>query len=117
MSTPRVTDCEVKAIINTDIEKIRPYIIPADLMVTQYLGSKGLDDELLKEITRWLAAHLVAVNDQRLKSEKIGDATDQYHGETGMGLDFTAYGQQVKVLDPTGTFAAIGKRTAFFEVL
>lgn len=117
MATPRVTDCDVKAIIETSLESLRPFILAADAMVTQYLGAKGLDSELLKEITRWLSAHFVAVNDQRLKSEKIGDATNQYHGETGMGLDFTAFGQQVKVLDPTGTFASIGKRTAFFEVL
>lgn len=117
MAAPRVTEDEILEIIETDLTAVRPYAIAADLMVTKHLADKGLDDDLLKEITRWLAAHMLATVDRREKSESFGDASRSYDGQTGMGLDATMYGQQVKVMDYTGTLAAIGKRKMQFEVL
>jgi len=116
----RVTATEVKEIIETSLSgaAISPFITVANLTVNQHLADKGLDEALLKEIERWLAAHFVAIRDPVVKSSKLGDADDTFHGESAMWLDFTPYGQQVKILDPTGTLAAnIGKRRAFMEVL
>ena len=117
MAAPRVSECDVQAIIETNIENLRPFIVSADTMVTEYLSSSGLSDALLKEITKWLAAHMVASVDRREKSESFGDASRSFDGQTGMGLDATMYGQQAKLLDTTGTLATIGKRKVFFEVL
>lgn len=115
----RVTETEVRAIIETPLvgATVEAHITVANLTVTRVLGASNLSAEILKEIERWLAAHFVAVQDRRRSSTSTGDASDSYDGQTGMGLDFTAYGQQVKLLDPTGLLASAGKPAAFFEVL
>jgi hypothetical protein len=51
--------------------------------------------------------------ERQLKSETAGQGKDEYGGTYGMGLDFTSYGQQVKVLDVSGILAQrIGKQAA-----
>lgn len=115
----RVTVAEVKEIIETVASDaaIGAHITAANLIVTRNLAGSDLGDDTLKEIERWLAAHFVAVQDMRKKSESIGDSSETNMGNAGMGLDFTPYGQQVKLLDATGTLATIGQKRAFFEVL
>ena len=107
----RVTDEEVKEIIETTITTT-PFITAANLVVTSRLGDQGIDDDLLKEIERWFAAHLVAIREPQAKTEKTGDTGVTYFGKDGTGLDATPYGQQVKVLDPTGLMATLGSRAA-----
>ena len=108
----RVIDAEVKQIIDTSIDT-DPFIQAANLIVTNRLGSAGLDDTLLKEIERWFAAHLVAIREPQVKSVKAGDSQDTYFvGKEGKGLEATPYGQQVKVLDPTGLMATSGGKPA-----
>ena len=107
----RVIDAEVKQIIDTTIDT-NPFIQAANLVVTERLSSQGLDDDLLKEIERWFAAHLVAIREPQAKAEKTGDSSVTYFGKDGTGLDSTPYGQQVRVLDPTGRMATLGKRVA-----
>ena len=87
------------------------------LLVTKHLVGEGLSDALLKEIERWLSAHFIAVRDPRRKSEKLGDASEAYFGNADMGLDFTPYGQQVKVLDSTGILAGLGKQKMILKVV
>lgn len=110
---PRVTGAEVKEIIDTSLTdaQVAPFIAAASAMVDQYLGDAGLSDALLKEIERWLSAHLVAVRDPRAQSKGVGDLRIQYRGRTGLGLDATLYGQQVKALDPTGALASLDTQT------
>lgn len=107
----RVTGAEVKEIIDTSLSAsdIGPFIEAATLLVTKRLSGAGLGADLLKEIERWLAAHFVSMRDQRVSSRKLGDASDTYQGQTGMGLDYTSFGQQAKMLDPTGNLAKLGK--------
>jgi len=112
----RVTDDEVKEIIETSITTT-PFITVANLIVTERLANEGLGDSLLKEIERWLAAHLVAIRDQRPQNERIGDANITYQGRSGLGLDATQYGQQVKILDTSGKLANLGKRVARIEMI
>jgi len=116
MST-RVTSDEVKEIIDTDISDISTFITAANLIVTDKLGSAGLSSALMKEIERWLSAHFVAIRDQMPQSEKTGESSIKYQGKTDMGLDFTSYGQQVKLLDTSGILVALGKRAAEFIAL
>jgi hypothetical protein len=113
----RVTDEEVKEIISTSLDTTA-FITAANLIVSEFLDSSGLTDAHLKEIERWLAAHLVAIRDPKVLSEAIGDAQATYEvGILGRGLNFTSYGQQVLILDTTGKLASVGKREAKIETI
>ena len=114
---PRVTQSEVRAVLDTDLEDLSPFITAAGALIEARLESQGLDENLLKEIERWLSAHFAAMRERQAVSESIGDASAEYGGSFGLGLDFTQYGQQVKVLDVTGTLAGLGKRKASILVL
>lgn len=114
--THRVTQEEVKAIIPTEIEDISPFIQTAHVLLNKTLASET-DDELLKEIEKWLSAHYVAIADPRVRQIKIGDVTETYYGRSGEGLSHTPYGQQVLALDTTGSFALLSKTKASFGVI
>lgn len=108
----RVTEAEVKEIIDVDedLTSILAHIMSANILVTKVLGTAGLEEDHLKEIERWLSAHFVAIQDQREKRVDTGEGKVEYWGKVGLGLDFTSYGQQVKVLDTTGKMADLGKK-------
>jgi hypothetical protein len=113
----RVTDCEIKSIIETDLATL-PFAQSAHALVEDCdLAGKGLGESTLKLVELWLAAHFVAIRERQLQSEKMGDSADAYMGEVGKGLDATTYGQQAKVLDTTGALANLGKRRPVFEAL
>ncbi len=114
----RVTDAEVKEIITTSITTTA-HITAANLLVTEHLASKNISDALLKEIERWLAAHFVAMTDPREHEVSVGtyEARAVFEGRTAMGLDHSRYGQQVKLLDPSGTLMNIGAPKALFKVM
>jgi hypothetical protein len=97
-----VLDSDVKAILDTTIDT-NPFIMAASLLVTQYLGSAGLSENLLFELTRWLAAHLACIRDPRflqVKTDTMGLTYQQ--AKPGTGLHATSYGAQCALLDPTG---------------
>lgn len=104
----RVTDAEVKEILTTTLTTTA-FITAANLTVTRVLGTSLNADEL-KEIERWLAAHLTCMNDPRERAITVGAASAGFEGDWGLGLDHTRYGQQVKILDTTGKLAALGRR-------
>ena len=114
---PLVTDLEVKEIISTSLTDLTAFITAADLIVTEDLNDKGLSVARLKEIERWLAAHLVAINEDRARKsgEGIGRSNVQFGGQYGLGLNHTRYGQQAIILDTSGTLAAkiTGKKAIF----
>lgn len=113
----RVTQAEVLAIIDTDTADISAFITAANLLVTAKLADEDLGDDLLKEIERWLSAHFVCALDPRSKAEKIGDASVTYeNASTGEGLKSTRYGQQVLLLDTSGTLAQLGKKKVSIQV-
>ena len=107
----RTTDAEVKEIISlTTLTDTTPFINTANILVTQHLGNSNISSALLEEIEKYLAAHLVALHpdERQVTKQKIGEAEDTYAGNFGTQLDFTQFGQMVKTLDYTGTFAGIG---------
>lgn len=112
----RVTASEVQEIFKTDIT-LDPFIIAANQIVNEKLINKGLSDDQLKEIERWLAAHLAATSDRRANSKDMGDASIDYGTKRGLGLNSTTYGQQVKILDTTGIMSNLGKRRTQINVL
>ncbi len=114
----RVVASEVLEIIPTSIT-VTAHIATANVLVTKHLANQGLSDDLLKEIERWLAAHFVAITDPREHEVSVGtyEARAVFEGRTGMGLDHTRFGQQVKILDASGILVNLGAPRALFKVM
>lgn len=110
----RVTNDEVKVVIDTSLTDLTAFILVASQQVDRI---SGLGTAVLKEIERWLAAHFVSIRDKRTSKDNVGDSSHTYEGKTGMGLEFTRYGQQAKLLDTTGTLAKLGLRKAALTYL
>lgn len=116
----RVTGAEVKEIFDTDLTaaELAPFITAANLTVTKLVGANtDLSDAQKKEIERWLSAHFAAIRDQIEVSKVVGAAQTKFQGKTEMGLDFTSYGQMVKVLDTSGTFGSADGKKAELKAL
>ena len=113
----RVDDEHVKEILATTIDT-QPFIVAASLLIDHYKASAGWSVALQYELERWLTAHLACLRDPRLRDFRDGDTAVQFErGKEGQGLDATSYGQQVKVLDYTGTLArALGAKAVMFMV-
>ena len=115
----RVSSAEVLAIMDlgSGVTDVDAFILSANMIVTDKLAGQSLGDARLKEIERWLSAHFVSIKFPRLKSEKADGAADVYDvGQLGKGLQATAYGQQVLLLDTTGIMAGVGRLGAFLDV-
>lgn len=111
---------DVKVIINTSLEdiEINSFINIADGIINQQLDSDDFTDAELKEIERWLTAHLIATTRERIgTSEKVGDASITYAGKFGEGLKSTPYGQMVLQLDTSGVFADLGTQKLYFKAI
>lgn len=110
----RVTATDVKQILDDSTLEdaiVNTYITGANALVNAALGTGTTD--LLKEIERWMAAHMIAVTRERLAyKEAAGSAMITYVGEFKGGLDSSPYGQMVKTLDTTGAMAALDKKPA-----
>lgn len=110
----RVRDIEVKEIIDTDWSPLYPFIVAANMFVNEVLSSAGYGEAYLKEIERWVAAHLICIADPRLKSKRIGDAEEQYNvpwvRPESLGLHTTYYGRTAIMLDTSGILSRQGKR-------
>jgi hypothetical protein len=110
----RVTYTDVKAIMDnctTADSTVTIFITSAHTMIDSV--NPLLAEEVLTEIEKWLAAHLIASTVFRTTSdEKLGDASVTYTGKWGMKLESTPYGQMVLLLDSTGALANAGKGAA-----
>ncbi len=115
ITTCRVTDSEVKGILETTIETY-PFIETANHIVNTNLSGL-LSEATLKKIELWLAAHLACMMDPRESKVVAGEAEATFEGKTDMGLNFTRYGQMVKILDTTGRLLALGKERARLSVV
>lgn len=112
----RVTASEVKEILDdsTLLDTIvEAFILGANAMVNTNLAGTTLSPEILKEIERWLSAHLISVTRERqAKKEGAGGASIEYTGEWGEGLKGSSYGQMAMTLDSTGTLASLDQKKA-----
>jgi hypothetical protein len=94
---------------------LTPYIETAAVVVDDVIEcatrkGKTVSAAKAEIIERWLAAHFYGVSDKPLSSESEGGASGSYHGQTGMYLDATLYGQTAKLLDTTGCLLNQEKR-------
>ena len=115
----RATEEEVLEIMpaNTSLteDTILPFVTSANVFVTDLLVGK-LTDATLKEIEKWLAAHMASVVNERLSKEAgAGGAYIKYAGEWGKELASTQFGQMVLMLDTSNTLRNLmtGKRAAW----
>lgn len=108
----RATEQEVLDIMDTTLttEQLTPYLISANAFVTNTFSGKGLSDDILKEVERWVAAHMVATTkDRQIKETGADNAYIKYTGYWSEGLNATSYGQMAIALDSTGTLAILAK--------
>jgi len=110
----RVTDNEVKGIIEVDatLTDLSAFRTAANQIVVQHLEDldayDGTDGEAqLKEIERWLSAHMVAIRDMRVANEKAGSVGQAFQYKLGLNLQVTMYGQTACMLDSTGTLLSL----------
>ena len=130
---PRVTVDEVRQVINLTTEAVSDpnlleHINVAGRLVTDLLSNKGMNDDRLKDIERYLSAHFAALYDKTAMSaeRKIGEAETEYYLTNSVGkyLDLTVWGQTARLLDTSGTLAEqasedieiAGRKSALFEV-
>ena len=113
----RISEDAVRKIVATDLTDISEFIATAHLMVDEQLANKGFSDDRLLRIELYLSAHYVTLREWQLKSEKFGDASAQYQGDTGMYLSSSRYGQTAIELDTSGTLKRLGTYATNFELL
>ena len=115
---PLVTSADVKAIIETGKDPT-PFIAAAHNALTTAYARAGVTVavEVLTEIERWYAAHLVAIADPRITRQKIDDDELAFvFPHVRQGLQATGYGQQVVELDLMATGGILSRRTASVSV-
>lgn len=114
MSKARVSAEQVTEIIDTNIADdviLASMIDTANLYVDTNLLDAGLTEPVLSKIELYLAAHFVAITEERgaLSLSKLGDATDEWDtSNLGAGFNATRYGQTALTLDTSGTLANVG---------
>lgn len=113
----RVTAQEVKDIMSNCTladSVVEGYITAANALVDGvFTDTSDISTDLLTEIEKWIAAHMIASTKQRTRSsERLGDAAITYTGMWGEGLNSTPYGQMAKALDVTGKLGKLGKTEA-----
>lgn len=121
----RVTATEVRVIFDasSDITDaiVTSHIDIANDLVTGSLSSSGLSSTRLANIELYLAAHFLALRDPSrgmVEAEWVSsEAKVDFSSDFGQGLKSTHYGQQVLLLDTSGTFANLGKTKARFRVI
>ena len=117
----RTTVTQVRLILpdenNTDEDVVNAMITSANLIVTDTLGGSGLSDDILADIEKWFAAHLIYMGPERQLQKINVEDTGETYGKLGYSLDSTTYGQTVKALDPTGKMNGLGKKAAKIEAI
>lgn len=114
----RVITDEVFDIMESDVtvtaSAVTAMITAASALVDSVFATDTtIGTTLLKEIERWLTAHMLASTLTRTTSkERLGDAEVSYTGTWGKFLESTPYGQMVLTLDVTGKMAKAGKMGA-----
>lgn len=100
----RVTADEVKEIIDTELSdtRINSFVIASHNTIESNLLNKGLEEDLLKEIERWLSAHYITAFERQAIEEEAGPVSQKFANVFDKGLDSSTYGQTVKMLDKTG---------------
>lgn len=114
----RTNSAKVKEIWtdDTNITSFDPFIIAANIVVTNAFSGTSVSSDILGEIERWLAAHFATVLEPNLLEEEHDEARMRYAlPKMGDGLQSSMYGKMALQLDPVGALLEIGKRAATIE--
>ena len=119
----RTSEAAVKLILLQDYEtdlspssvSLVPFIDTASAVVDRVEAcavakDKTLTAAELELIERWLSAHFYVQSDQTYASKSSAGASASFHGQTGMHLESSRYGQTALNVDFSGCLTAIGKR-------
>ena len=114
MTNARVSASEVKEIIETSLEDsviLSSMIDTANLYVDTHLSDAGHSDAILAKIELYLAAHYVALTEERgsLKGSSLGDASEFLADVYSEGMKATRFGQTAITLDSSGILAEKGQ--------
>lgn len=108
----RVTQDEVRSLVQTEATiDVQAYIDIAVALTDKVSSNDSLSvlsAALLKQIEANLAAHYYSLRDPAYLARTTGDAGATFYGQTGMGLNFTPWGQTAKELDLTGFLNSLG---------
>jgi len=110
----RVTVTEVRQLYAFDtaiVDADATIFINAAHILTDRVNTVGgmTDAAQLKEIERWLSAHLIAIRDPQAASEKADVVSQNFQYRVDLNLNQTRYGQMAIILDTTGTLAKLNK--------
>lgn len=95
-----------------DDAAIQPFIDVAVALSDARLASQGLTEPVLKEVQRYLAAHLLFITDTGIhESLRTEDVSERFTGGVrgDYGFQSSRWGQMALTLDSSGTLAALGK--------
>jgi hypothetical protein len=108
---PRTTGDLVRGIIDTDVTVILdPFIKVANTLVNKICAPSYNDDELLKDIETWLAAHAYTIYEPRSIQISVGSVQESVESKVGLGLQGSKYGQMAMRLDYLGLLASWDNR-------
>lgn len=105
----RVTEGQVKSIIDTN-RSVDQFIDTASIFIDEHLASVVTNSALLAKIELYLAAHFVAITEERggIVESGLGiEVNERYSDVYTEGLKSTRYGQQALILDTSGTLASL----------
>jgi hypothetical protein len=107
-----ITEDDVRRLVAFAADRIpdvQPFIDDAVLMLTNVVEDR-LDDDTFDLVTRYLAAHLIAVSDPRVSMEKVKSLQVRYDTKLDSGLGITHFGATAMMLDSSGRLAAWNNR-------
>lgn len=117
----RVSDADVKTLIDTDRDTCDPFIMVANTIVNTHLTTSITDTDLLQAIELYLAAHFTAITEERgaLIRSSLGESAETYQDLYKEGLGSTRFGQQAMTLDHTGSLKTLSRSSlkAIFRVV
>lgn len=112
----RITVADLIEIYDTELTEaqLTAFINSAHYLIQANLLDKGLDENILTEIHKYLASHFASLRDQRVQQEKVAEISKTYQGKTDMYFESTYYGQMAVMLDTSGALANLGEEPATF---
>ncbi len=116
-----ITASDVKKILDTNIadDSIIAYITTAGMIIDTAYEGEAVADGYKDEMQKWLTAHLIASTQSYpvTREEADGVAVTYQAMQTGKGLEMTAYGQHVLMMDVKGKLSGImGKKASMRTV-
>lgn len=93
--------------IEDEVIDLQPGIDAGHNLVDSVCLESGYTDKTLELIERWVSAHYCAVQLPKQKQESVKGLTTTYEGQSGLGLNFTRFGQQAMILDYAGNLAKV----------